>query len=521
MPRSDEPAWIRELETRLGKAEAPAAVDAAAWLAQAGPDADPVLVRRMRLITALADSRTGRVGDGAAAIRDIREWAVEHREPYLQARTERILGTLLRVAGETSVSLEHAVASVELLSDDVWPEIRADHLVGLADALSVNGSVDGAVQRYQEALVLLQGGTTLGQRLMALNNLAYTLYEAGRFDEAAAIAQEIRDVNAANGLELTLHAVDSIASIYLALGRDADAAVLFESVDLTASAPPEDIATVQLTRSIVLRKRGDLDGARADLDACRQYCLDHGVGSVHVQALRERAELSAAMGQFEAAFTQYKDFHEQSLTQQQVEREARARMMQAIFETEEARRESARFREMSYRDALTQLYNRRYVDEHLTPLLDLGVVSDQPVAVAFVDLDHFKSVNDTYSHEVGDEVLRRLAGILERGVYGVHDGFAARMGGEEFLLVLPGQAADVAATVLERARLSVEQADWAAVAPGLHVTVSIGCATTVDDAHDRLTLLARADERLYEAKRSGRNRVVGVPATAKSGAEVG
>ncbi|HEX5495721.1 MAG TPA: GGDEF domain-containing protein [Mycobacteriales bacterium] len=152
------------------------------------------------------------------------------------------------------------------------------------------------------------------------------------------------------------------------------------------------------------------------------------------------------------------------------------------------------------RDVLTELANRRAFDEWLDRLFGTG--SGPVVSVALLDIDEFKVINDTHSHLVGDEVLRRVARILEAAVR-LSD-MAARYGGEEFGLVLPNTPLDEAAAVCERVRRAVAEADWALVRPGLRVTVSAGVS---QECRPELALSV-ADQRLYAAKRGGRNRVI-------------
>jgi diguanylate cyclase (GGDEF)-like protein len=130
------------------------------------------------------------------------------------------------------------------------------------------------------------------------------------------------------------------------------------------------------------------------------------------------------------------------------------------------------------------------------------------LAVAIVDLDHFKRINDLFSHHTGDRVLVRVAELLEAELTAAAPaGFVARLGGEEFLVVLPGIGTAAAAEHLDRIRKTLRDHDWRATANGLSVTVSIGVA----EATARTTqaeLLAAADRHLYAAKRGGRDQVV-------------
>ncbi len=170
------------------------------------------------------------------------------------------------------------------------------------------------------------------------------------------------------------------------------------------------------------------------------------------------------------------------------------------------RREHAEAREQSLRDSLTDSYNRRYLDQRL------GDLSGDPrgLAVALVDLDFFKLVNDTHGHLLGDRVLQRVVEVLCNGL--PDDAFCARYGGEEFVLVLPDVGPVDAVAICEAARDRVERHAWQALVTGLRVTVSIGVtqqasAPADGEAQSVHEMLNRADELLYAAKQSGRNAV--------------
>ncbi len=158
---------------------------------------------------------------------------------------------------------------------------------------------------------------------------------------------------------------------------------------------------------------------------------------------------------------------------------------------------------------MTGLPNRRYVDEELPELIvrcrDLGV----PLTLGLADLDHFKRINDTHSHDVGDRVLTAVAALLRATVDVDTDGFVARLGGEEFLLVLPGVGPAEVTGRLESACTRIRAHPWASLTGTLPVTVSIGavCAEP-GPAFGQGDLLAAADSNLYAAKRGGRDRVV-------------
>ena len=189
------------------------------------------------------------------------------------------------------------------------------------------------------------------------------------------------------------------------------------------------------------------------------------------------------------------------------ENELRARARNQIrrkFYQDRLRADLGSALEMALIDPLTGLYNQRYLMRHLRGLLESGQVRE--ITVLMIDVDHFKAVNDEFGHAVGDQALRAVADTLRANTR-VFDSLA-RYGGEEFVVVMPGTAADDAAVAAERLRAAVEAlpAVWQPGRRGL--TVSIGVACAAEEPITPEALLHAADLALYEAKRTGRNRVV-------------
>ena len=163
--------------------------------------------------------------------------------------------------------------------------------------------------------------------------------------------------------------------------------------------------------------------------------------------------------------------------------------------------------EMAVTDALTGLYNRRYLETHLAHLIEHAVNRGKALSVLTLDVDFFKAVNDNHGHDAGDRVLQEIAGRIRASIRNID--LACRTGGEEFVVVLPATDLPTAERVGERIRKMMANKPFNA-APDcqLNITVSVGISalTGVDESGDEL--LKRADQALYKAKREGRNRVI-------------
>ncbi|MDH5279278.1 MAG: GGDEF domain-containing protein, partial [Actinomycetota bacterium] len=173
------------------------------------------------------------------------------------------------------------------------------------------------------------------------------------------------------------------------------------------------------------------------------------------------------------------------------------------------RRLSNALAELTVHDPLTGLYNRRHLDDELIRLFAYALRSGDPLSAAVIDLDDFKSVNDHYSHVTGDDVLRAAASVLAANTR--TSDVLVRMGGEEFALLMPGTTTSDAVKVCERMRVDLACHDWEVLHPGLRVTASFGVATSTG-LETGAALLRTADERMFDAKRQGKNRVVEVSA---------
>jgi two-component system, cell cycle response regulator len=163
--------------------------------------------------------------------------------------------------------------------------------------------------------------------------------------------------------------------------------------------------------------------------------------------------------------------------------------------------------EMAITDPLTGLYNRRYMETHMGALVNQAIARGKPLSVLIVDIDYFKSINDTHGHDAGDDVLQDFAIRLRKSIRGID--LACRYGGEEFVVVMPETDMAVATMVAERLRRRIASEPFPIQkgARTVDVTISIGIAALGPD-DNAAAVIKRADQALYRAKRDGRNRVV-------------
>ena len=154
-------------------------------------------------------------------------------------------------------------------------------------------------------------------------------------------------------------------------------------------------------------------------------------------------------------------------------------------------------------DALTSIYNRGAFDASVTRSLNMYFVFNRPISLTMIDVDNFKFINDSFGHSIGDEVLKSVAACLSRAFVRKND-LVARYGGDEFVVLLPDTSADKAQVSIERFLESIQTTQITSLPEDITISCSVGC-TEITDTDTVESLMARADDALYEAKQAGRN----------------
>jgi diguanylate cyclase (GGDEF)-like protein len=247
------------------------------------------------------------------------------------------------------------------------------------------------------------------------------------------------------------------------------------------------------------------------LSLCRRLRAGKWPGYVYIIVMTGHDQEDGVVDALEAGADDY--LHKGSPP---AELHARLRVAERIVTLEQRLRRTLESKaRQAAADSLTGLPNRRTFDRRLNAEFKRARRFSEPISVLLIDADHFKQVNDQYGHQVGDEVLRRLAATLRENLPREYD-VIARIGGEEFAALLPHTSRDDAVFVAERLRSAIESSPIPTSAGKLDVTISVGVGSLLNRANTEpqttLDVLDEADRSLYESKRLGRNRVTSAPA---------
>ncbi len=455
-------------------------------------------------------------------------------------------------APEWAIDLRHTLTMMYLqqgIASDALPHaaeaLRRARLLGTPKAVgwSLNrmsvvydalGDVTRAIELQQQAIETALTQDDVDLRFSTHVNLASILiaeaerrHMAGDADRARALSHQVL-VAAATASSL---ADDQPIRIMYAAGMASDAHEVLGDAKAMHSLVAQHQVMSQRARIPRFDILGELMRARAFMvegrndEACQ--VLESQVNRVPMQGeditvvsfLETQYKVYKAAGRFDSALMALEQLRQIELRQARQRTESQSRVLLREVEVANARNDAEQLRQQateleakakaatqaSLRDPLTGLANRRALDSRLQSWFRPTESRRAAFAAALIDIDHFKRINDTYGHDIGDKVLRELAQLLVACTRDEDTVF--RHGGEEFVLLVSANALPPAAEVCERLRRSVEQHDWSKWLPiGEQVTISIGLTTLVEQ-DDGATLLRRADLAMYRAKREGRNRV--------------
>jgi diguanylate cyclase (GGDEF)-like protein len=449
-------------------------------------------------------SRQQEVSESLRLAQEVLHWAEDVGDRLVASRAHALLALGFWRLGAWSEAVSRGERAMTMLDDSAPLALQTDHTLIMAMLTSLSaGPFDPTLHQRADALA-----RRLGDPVMVvanLNNLAWNYHVLGDIEAAARTVAELRAVADAAGHRLTATVLDTVAMVLLDQGA-ADEAERLLTDGLAGNAPvteADGIAVMLLSYSTVKLQGDDPAAALAAVRECQRVISGKQLGETTAFAAKQLASVHAALGDYRAAYEAMLEYTETWSKLRSLQAEAVASVMQVMMDLDEAREESRRYQELAERDALTGMWNRRYLDRLLPALLDEATGTPCRAAIALVDLDHFKRINDRFSHDVGDIVLREVATLLTG--HAGPDAFAVRLGGEEFVIVFCGADTDLPGRC-EAVRRAVADHPWAGHAPGLVVTASVGASAAVP-GDSMSTLLRRADDLLYRSKREGRDRV--------------
>ena len=482
---------------------------------------DETLAHRARLVHADALARSGQDSSAARILREVIRWGTRTGQRYLVARSHRHLAAIALLSEDPDFALEHAQRCVQNTGDEVDFSVAADHHMMFGIANAANGHLSAALSAFDEAEALAVSGRDLWTRLHLLNNRAYAYYSVGQADEALDVVNQMVKVADAENLELTAGMIDTHGRVLLATGS-ASAAMQVSTAAARREPGPggadaADIASCRLTVAKAQMALGMTASAFTTLDQCEELADRLNLAKIRANVAGARATMYAGQERWKDAYTEHVRYHELALAVSSRLRDGRS----ALPEAKQDRPVDHSLSQVAVsHDGLTGLPNRRFVSSRLPELLSVMSEHDLPLGVAMIDLDHFAHVNLRVGFDEANAVLVAFADLLERHL--TDHAFAARLGGEEFLLVLPAADDDLVVAFCEQVRQDVHAFDWESVNPKINrLTASFGVAVAYpDDELTQMELLRLADSNLYQAKRAGRDTIVSDAGQSLAGAKV-
>jgi diguanylate cyclase (GGDEF)-like protein len=468
-------------------------------------------------------------------------------------------GELRQSSGEYSGATNDLTRAYDLYLGLGQPYNQNDVLNAMANLYSEPsvGEYDKAIAYYRQLLAAYEKGGNRADIATVDFNIGSSLELKGDLEAAMSYYRRALEIDQARGDAASVAAEQQ--GIGVLLGKQGQPQLGLRWVEkalayFQAQADPDGIARLQLARGELLRRAGRLEPALADLDAARAHFQQQGNLRFLVRIDEARALALAALSRWQQA---YEALGRQFKAQNALDHELASRRTSSLrvqFDAERTeqqnrelqeenlhRGEALRAAHREYRlqaqvitlgalllivlgvlamrqlgklrrlhlqamtDELTGLPNRRSILAFLDERTHIARRRGEALSVVALDIDRFKRINDLHGHDGGDRALAavaRLAGSALRDSDRV-----GRIGGEEFLLVLPGAGAEIAAEIAERTRLAIAAASFDEISPCLRASVSLGVSSWAGGKDNVEALVKRADEALYRAKQGGRNRV--------------
>lgn len=419
-----------------------------------------------------------------------------------RAASLRTIGVVYSKSGDARQGLSFYQQSLALCRRTGDLDSSARTLNNMGINFKNLGELEAAKGALDEAYALFsQAGNRFGQA-SSLSNLGLVYEALGRDDEAIAAMSQAKGLAADMSYALAeIKVYLGLGKLYTRLGRHAlaltELTAALERAQRIASLPEQLLANEAL--AALYKRMGDFEQALDHFE--RHHALERQLFSEESDRKLRAMQVRYALAQAQRE-TELMRLRQEELAQANAELQA---LNRSLVQSDATKTQLlTQLERLSQEDALTGLFNRRYLDAFLADAFARARRDGQALAVALGDIDFFKQVNDRCSHAVGDIVLKTVARLLRDNCRAAD--VVARYGGEEFAIIFPATDAAGAATVCEKMRAAIERQDWKAIHPQLVVTMSIGVSDDLRVPHHE-KLLALADDHLYQAKYGGKNQV--------------
>lgn len=449
---------------------------------------------------------------------------------------ERIAAMLINIGflhyslGDYASAQQAYLRSMEF-SPGISTQLESQALNNIANTYIEIGDFTNALDALLRGLALARSIKDPLCIAAILDSLADLYLRMQDLPKALAYAQESVTLARTENLDFDINlgiSLITLGKVYLAIQDYTQAADCFQEAATISSEVTANhrIANALQMLGVTFRCQGDWYKATVVLDYVLNLTQELGTRPLQADCLNELAKVYKALGNYEKALDYYEQFHQIKESIFNERADMRFKTLQVAHQVERARKETELYQlrnvelqreieqrervqvalaDLATKDPLTGLFNRRHFFNLANKQLTQAVCYQRPLSVILLDVDHFKLVNDTYGHRIGDQALQRVAEQIQR-VVRVTD-IISRYAGDEFVILLPETSGEEAFQVAEQLRVRIDAQGLVTYANIVHITISFGVATLEPDTQDLDQLLEYADKALYIAKQVGRNNV--------------
>ncbi|WP_456403619.1 tetratricopeptide repeat-containing diguanylate cyclase [Thiolapillus sp.] len=466
------------------------------------------------------------------------ELARAQGDTEMQGKSLNNVACILLDQGNYSGALEYYIRTFECTRELKQPEMKGTALLNIGVTHLELENLEEALSYLTRSMEYISHVPEIKAR--ALQNLSHYFQKVGDHEQSLLYGEQcLTGYQVINNTHGIIGALSNLGEIHLEQEHLDKAEIYFEQALKICAQKKEKTEQARnhlLLGRVYIRKQ-QADKAIQTLQ--KVFALKKNYKTCTYEAHQELSRLFEHKGDYKSALFHHREyvrikdrlFNQQSEQQiqslrisfelEQAEREARLLKQkneelaqnnkkleqltrhQKALDTQKSRL-VAQLENYAHKDSLTDLFNRRYLDQNFQIELDQALSNDSPLCVMICDIDDFKQVNDRYSHKIGDAVLVEVSRIIAAHIreYDI----LSRYGGEEFVLLMPGTEETDAIHISQRLNELIEHHDWDTIQPGMKITISIGlCCDTSVSNHEKM--LACADQYLYQAKHQGKNQL--------------